>query len=110
MKHVIASITTAGCLLLAAAGMVFAQATPTTGQPGASSGNTCGLPPDNNSPVTPGSAAMARGSVFNPNGTAGGVYAGNPGTKSLQHSNSTAAVSQYDVACFQLSNPPPTLP
>ncbi|MEA2505883.1 MAG: hypothetical protein QOH48_501 [Actinomycetota bacterium] len=30
-------------------------------------------------------------------------YAGSQGTPSLQHSNSTAAVSQYDVACFQVS-------
>ncbi|MDP9226762.1 MAG: hypothetical protein M3P18_23555 [Actinomycetota bacterium] len=30
-------------------------------------------------------------------------YAGSDGTASLQHSNSTAAVSQYDVACFQIS-------
>jgi hypothetical protein len=27
------------------------------------------------------------------------VYAGNPGTPSILHANSTAAVSQYDVAC-----------
>jgi hypothetical protein len=46
---------------------------------------------------------VARGSVFNPNGTAGTVYAGNPGTASLAHANSTAAVSQYDIACFQVT-------
>jgi hypothetical protein len=27
------------------------------------------------------------------------VYAGNPGTPSTLHANSTAAVAQYDVAC-----------
>lgn len=27
------------------------------------------------------------------------MYAGNPGTPSTLHANSTAAVSQYDVAC-----------
>jgi hypothetical protein len=30
------------------------------------------------------------------------VYAGSPGTPSLAHGNS-AAVSQYDVACYQVS-------
>jgi hypothetical protein len=72
---------------------------PTTGQPGAPT-NTCG--PAN--PTTPGNAASASGSPFNANGQAGVVYAGNPGTASLAHSNSTATVSQYDVACVQLSH------
>jgi hypothetical protein len=51
--------------------------------------------------VTPGSSVTAAGSVFNPNGTAGTVYAGNPGTASLANANSVHAVSQYDIACFQ---------
>jgi hypothetical protein len=104
MKHVIASLTTGGCLLLVATGAAFAGGktlqSPSTGQPGAPT-NTCG--PSN--PVTPGLAAMAPGSPFNGNGTAGGVYAGNPSTASLANSNSTATVSQYDVACVQLSMP-----
>jgi hypothetical protein len=78
-----------------------ASVSPTTGQPGAPT-NTCG--PDN--PVTPGGSASANGSPFNPNGQAGAVYAGNPNTASLNHSNSTAAVSQYDTACVRLSGPP----
>ena len=49
----------------------------------------------------PGGAGAALGSPFNSSGTAGTVYAGNPGTASLANSNSTAAVAQYDVACFQ---------
>ena len=77
----------------------FAMQTPTTGQPGAPT-NTCG---DAN-PVTPGNAANASGAPFNSNGTAGLHYAGNPNTASLAHSNSTAAVSQYDVACVRLSH------
>jgi hypothetical protein len=32
------------------------------------------------------------------------VYAGNPGTASAQHANSPNAVSQYDIACFQVSS------
>ncbi len=70
-----------------------------TGQPGAPT-NTCG--PSN--PVTPGASASAPGSPFNPAGQAGNVYAGNPGTASLAHANSTAAVSQYDTACVRLSH------
>jgi hypothetical protein len=50
---------------------------------------------------TPGGSGAARGAPFNPSGTAGNNYAGNPGTASANHSNSATAVSQYDVACFQ---------
>jgi hypothetical protein len=38
---------------------------------------------------------MAPGSAFNPDGTAGSVYAG----QQPQNSRNTASVSQYDVAC-----------
>jgi len=51
----------------------------------------------------PGNAGSARGSAFNENGgIAGAVYAGNgiSGTKA----NSDQAVSQYDVACFQVTS------
>jgi hypothetical protein len=51
----------------------------------------------------PGNASAAGGSVFNPNGTAGAHYAGNPGTASAAHAESTHAVSQYDIACFQVT-------
>ncbi len=47
----------------------------------------------------PGNAISAPGSAFNPNGTAGGVYAGN----APQSSVNTASVSQYDVACARPS-------
>jgi hypothetical protein len=104
MKHIMASLTTASCLLLVAAGTAFAAGppskpaqNPTTGHKGAPN-NTCGSP----GTATPGNAASAQGSPFNPSGTAGTVYAGNPDTASLAHSNSMAAVSQYDVACFQV--------
>ena len=70
------------------------------GQPGAP-GTTCG---SSNAGTTPGNAANANGSPFNPSGQAGAVYAGNPGTASSEHSNSTHAVSQYDIACFQVSS------
>jgi len=47
--------------------------------------------------VTPGNAASAPGSAFNPDGKAGTVYAGTQ----PQNSNNPKSVSQYDVACFQ---------
>lgn len=89
-------------LTLATGATAFAggtMQTPTTGQPGAPT-NTCGAA----NPVTPGSSAGSPGSPFNPNGQAGVVYAGNPATASLAHSNSTATVSQYDAACVRLSS------
>jgi hypothetical protein len=93
----------AGGLFLAAPGAALAV-TPTTGQPGAPN-QTCGQ----SFPMTPGNAVNAPGSAFNPNGRAGAVYAGNPGTASLAHSNSSAAVAQYDSACVHLSSAPGTV-
>jgi hypothetical protein len=71
---------------------------PTTGHNGAPAVG-CGT---STAPVTPGHAASAQGSPFNPNVTK--FYAGNAGSASLAHSNSTAAVSQYDTACLRLSS------
>ena len=59
-----------------------------TGQPNQS----CGSP---TAPFTPGNAAAAPGSAFNPNGKAGTVYAG----QQPQNSRNPVSVSQYDVAC-----------
>src|SRR5882724_893975 len=50
----------------------------------------------------PGNAASARGSAFNENGVAGGVYA-NPDSKAGLASGNSHVVSQYDVACYQQS-------
>lgn len=99
MKRLALIVATPCAAIVLMATPAFALQTPTTGQPGAPT-NTCG--PDN--PVTPGNAATSPGSPFNPNGQAGAVYAGNPGTASLAHSNSSAAVSQYDTACVRLSS------
>lgn len=60
----------------------------TTGQPN----QTC---ESASAPNTPGNAAMAQGSAFNPTGKAGSVYAG----QQPQNSRNTASSSQYDVAC-----------
>ena len=61
-----------------------------TGQPN----QTCGSA---TAPNTPGNAASAPGSAFNPNGKAGTVYAG----QQPQNTINIATASQYDVACFQ---------
>lgn len=98
MAKILATVACTVGLLLAAPTTASALVTPSTGQPGAPA-NTCG--PDN--PTTPGNSVQAPGSAFNPNGQAGAVYAGNDGTSSLAHSNSSAAVSQYDSACVRLS-------
>ena len=102
MKRLIAKGITVTLLVAALAfplaSPAFADQSPNgPGQPGAP-GTTCGSP---DATDTPGGAVAAMGSVFNPNGTAGTVYAGNPGTASADHSNSPLAVSQYDIACFQ---------
>jgi hypothetical protein len=105
MKHLLASLTIGACLLLPSAGVVLGAGpptkpavNPTTGQHG-SPGFTCTT--SGTGINTPGAAIAAPGSPFNPGGQAGTVYAGNPGTASAANANSTAAVSQYDVACAQ---------
>jgi hypothetical protein len=84
------------------ASIAGAMQSPTTGQPGTTMGFNCAT---STAPVEPGHAANAPGSAFNETtpGTAGTVYAGN-GPGSTQHAGSTAAVSQYDAACRQLSS------
>ena len=63
-----------------------------TGQPSQSCGS-------DTAPNTPGNAASAPGSAFNPDGVAGTHYAG----EQPQNSVNPKSVSQYDVACFQVS-------
>ena len=92
----------AAAALVVPAGVAGALVTPTTGQPGANGGVTCGSP---GATSTPGHSADSNGSPFNPNVVK--LYAGNPNSASLAHSNSSAAVSEYDVACLrQTTNHP----
>jgi hypothetical protein len=81
-------------LSLAVAGTALA-ATPNPGTPGQPN-QSCQAQPN-----TPGHAASAPGSAFNPSGHAGTVYAG----QQPQNSRNPKSVSQYDVACFQVSQP-----
>jgi hypothetical protein len=96
-----ATATLAGGLALAASGTALAanpHAPGTSGQPS----QTC---LSGTAPGEPGNAASSPGSPFNeptdtsPGGVAGGVYAGSQ----PQNSNNPNSVSQYDVACFQVS-------
>ena len=89
-------------LALGGAGSASALVEPTTGQPGAASGNHCGEVNKEtgvSAVETPGKSGEAKGSSHNPSGVSGEHYAGNPGTASKEHSNSTAAESQYDISC-----------
>jgi hypothetical protein len=105
MKHMLASLTIGTCLLLPSAGVVFA-----TGQPGSSAGVACTV--SANAVQTPGNS----GSATNPGGTNGSpfnqaiakVYAGNPGSPTTSNGQASAnAVSQYDVACLQVTTQVP---
>jgi hypothetical protein len=90
MRILIVLVTALSALVVAAA--AFADANPNgTGQPSQSCQQQTSGPP---------------GIVSTTNGfatTAVNVYAGSPGTPSAANGNS-AAVSQYDVACFQVSH------
>lgn len=100
----ISLIAGAGALLPAAAASAATQ-NPTTGQPGTTAGVNCAV----TALTEPGNAASSPGSPFNEplngstGGVAGGKYAGN-GAASVNNANSAAAVSQYDIACGQLSS------
>ncbi len=106
MKNVLASLTVGACLLLPSAGAVFA-----TGQPGTSANVNCGT---GSATMTPGHAAASPGAPFNepaPIGTttkggkAGQVYAGSGASTGTPASPN--AVSQYDIACLQVTTQVP---
>jgi len=104
MKHLIACFAIGGSLVLALADGGLAASNPSgarqTSQP-SGTGNPSGTGQPNQSceatPTTPGGAASAPGSAFNPDGKPGTVYAG----EQPQNSNNPKSVSQYDVACYQ---------
>ena len=90
-----ATATALGTATLVLGGIGTANAVgnlPATGQPS----KTCGDP---GATMTPGNATNAPGSAFNPGGQAGSVYAGTQ----PQNSKNPVSVSQYDVACFQVT-------
>ena len=91
MKKLIVSTAT---VFVLAAGPAFGSGNPAgTGQPSQTCLSETAL-------SEPGNAASAPGSAFNENGgIAGSMYAGSQ----PQNSNNTKSVSQYDVACFHVS-------
>ena len=101
MRKYLLPLTCSIAFVIGAPAAAVAQTNPTTGQPGTTAGFNCAT---SSAPAEPGIAAAAPGSAFNETtGTAGTVYAGN-GPGSVDHAGSTAAVSQYDAACRQLSS------
>ncbi len=96
MTKLTASCVAALLLAIGAASASAASNPSGSGQPS----QTC---LSSTAPSEPGNAASAPGSAFNETGpgTAGVVYAGNG--VSATTAGSAHAVSQYDVACFQVS-------
>jgi hypothetical protein len=84
------ALTLVALLALVPLSAVFAASPGTGGQPNQSCEDI---------PMQPGNSISAPGSAFNPDGVAGGVYAG----EQPQNSVNPKSVSQYDVACFEQS-------
>ena len=93
IRKLVLGVAMSGALVLSVPALALAASPGTGGQPSQSCQNP-------NTSTTPGNASSAPGSAFNPSGTAGGVYAGNQ----PQSQKNPKSVSQYDVACFQLSS------
>lgn len=83
-------IRAAVLLLTLAAGSVLAGNPAGTGQPGAECGEE-------------GAIVEPPGFLTDGFANAETQYAGSDGTASLAHANSSHAVSQYDVACYQVT-------
>ena len=91
-QRLVVAVGLAGALAFGTA--TFAGAAPNpagTGQPGAE----CGEEGATVEPAGFGTEGFARAEA---------VYAGSEGSASAEHAQSEHAVSQYDVACFQLSS------
>ena len=91
LRKLVLAVTLSSAIILGGASAAVADSTGNTGQPNQS----CQAQPS-----TPGNAATAPGSAFNTNGMAGSHYAGTQ----PQNSKNPTSVSQYDVACFQVSH------
>jgi len=108
MKHALASLTIGACLLLPSASVVFAA-----GQPGTSAGVNCGgAGPASSGLMTPGQAAASPRSSVQRTGPCCIGSGGVGGARSMQGPRehrqpcmlqARIAVSQYDVACLQVT-------
>jgi hypothetical protein len=95
MRMLLTAVLVSAVCAVAAGGALAAGNPNGTGQPS----QTC---LSSTAPNEPGNSANAPGSAFNEtSGHAGTVYAGSG--VSTAHANSSDAVSQYDVACYQVS-------
>jgi hypothetical protein len=90
MKKTYAALLAAGLLALPAAPALAAPNPAGTGQPGAECGEE-------------GAAMEPAGFLTTGFAHAETVYAGSDGTPSLAH-GSSHAVSQYDIACYQVTS------
>ncbi len=103
MKRMLILVLIAGLVAFGTINVAFANPSPNgPGQPGAiadgqpgAPGTTCGSPGAENSP--PGQLKYAFLNI------ATAHYAGSPDTPSLEHANSPHAISQYDIACYQVT-------
>lgn len=97
MNRVMAGVVVSLALAGGASSAAWASANP--------NGNPNGTQQPNQScqsePSSPGNASSASGAAFNedPGGVAGAMYAGSQ----PQNSNNSKSVSQYDVACYEVS-------
>ena len=88
------AVVLAATLMLALSGGPAAFAAPNpsgTGQPGAECGEE-------------GATVEPPGFLTDGFANAEAQYAGSSGTPSAEHANSSHAVSQYDIACYQVTN------
>src|SRR5713101_1496452 len=89
-----------GCVVVVVLALLLGSGSP------ARAGNPSGTGQPSQScqsqPSSPGNAANTSGGAFNPTGVAATHYAG----AQPQNSNNPNSVSQYDVACYQVSNNP----
>lgn len=91
-RSAILSLTAGAVLAFAMSGGALAASNPNgTGQPS----QECGSPTAGQMPNGFGTSGFAHAET---------VYAGSDGTASLLHARSSNAVSQYDVACFQVTS------
>jgi hypothetical protein len=91
MKKTIITTALSVAMVCSVAGVAFASVNPSgTGQPNASCGSE-------------NATQMPNGFTTNGFSHAEAVYAGSDGTPSQANGQSSHAVSQYDVACYQLT-------
>ncbi len=94
-RRLVLGVLVALAMTLGVVGTALAAPSPNgPGQPGAPA-TTCGS--------TTSTASQPAGFVTQAFIQATNLYAGSPGTPSLDNANSPHAISQYDIACFQVT-------